>query len=197
MDTKLFIVLTFSTHCESSIHFLAEIWMHLIWAYYPRLGRRCWIWVYWKLMSSAEFIFNLSIQNFIPFLVLPLFPTKLRLIKGKGSMKPSHAVWGHPRRMGHGGEVWQNVVHWRREWQTISVFLPWEPHEQHGKAKRQDTERWTSQVGTSSLVSSSWDRKIKIFLLRWKWKSLNHVRLFATSWTIQSMEFSRPEYWSG
>ena len=22
---------------------------------------------------------------------------------------------------------WQNVVHWRREWQTTSVFLPWEP----------------------------------------------------------------------
>ena len=22
-------------------------------------------------------------------------------------MKLSHAVWGHPRRMGHGGEVWQ------------------------------------------------------------------------------------------
>ena len=28
---------------------------------------------------------------------------------------------------GHGGKVWQNVVHWRREWQTTSVFLPWEP----------------------------------------------------------------------
>ena len=26
---------------------------------------------------------------------------------------------------------------------------------------------------------------------------LSHVQLFATSWTIQSMEFSRPEYWSG
>ena len=39
----------------------------------------------------------------------------------------SHAVWGHRRRMGNGGEVWQNVVHWRREWQTTSVFLPWEP----------------------------------------------------------------------
>ena len=24
---------------------------------------------------------------------------------------------------------WQNVVHWRREWQTISALLPWEPHE--------------------------------------------------------------------
>ena len=31
------------------------------------------------------------------------------------SMKLSHAVWGHPRWTGHGGEVWQNVVHWRRE----------------------------------------------------------------------------------
>ena len=28
---------------------------------------------------------------------------------------------------GHGGEVWQNVVHWRREWQTTSVFLPENP----------------------------------------------------------------------
>ena len=30
-----------------------------------------------------------------------------------------------------------------------------------------------------------------------KWKSLSHVRLFATPRTIQSMGFSRPEYWSG
>ena len=29
------------------------------------------------------------------------------------------------------------------------------------------------------------------------WKSLSHVQLFVTPWTIQSMEFSRPEYWSG
>ena len=30
-----------------------------------------------------------------------------------------------------------------------------------------------------------------------KWKSLSHALLFATPWTIQSMEFFRPEYWSG
>ena len=30
-----------------------------------------------------------------------------------------------------------------------------------------------------------------------KGKSLSRVQLFATPWTIQSMEFSRPEYWSG
>ena len=36
-------------------------------------------------------------------------------------------------------------------------------------------------------------------LNKWKWKrqSLSHVRLFVTLRTIQSMEFSRPEYWSG
>ena len=33
---------------------------------------------------------------------------------------------GATQKMGNGGEVWQNVVHWRREWQTTSVFLPWE-----------------------------------------------------------------------
>ena len=27
------------------------------------------------------------------------------------------------------------MVHWRREWQTTSVFLPLEPHEQYEKAK--------------------------------------------------------------
>ena len=32
--------------------------------------------------------------------------------------------------------------------------------------------------------------------LRWTWKSRRPVRLFATPWTIHSMEFSRPEYWS-
>ena len=51
------------------------------------------------------------------------------------SMKLSHPLWGHPRQAGHGGEVWQNVVHWRREWQTTSVFLPWEPHEQYENAE--------------------------------------------------------------
>ena len=30
-----------------------------------------------------------------------------------------------------------------------------------------------------------------------KWKSLSHVLLFSSQWTIQSIEFFRPEYWSG
>ena len=59
----------------------------------------------------------------------------------------SHAVQGYSRGTGHGGEFWQNVIHWRREWQITSVFLPWEHHKQYEKAKRYDTERWTPQVG--------------------------------------------------
>ena len=33
--------------------------------------------------------------------------------------------------------------------------------------------------------------------IRVKWKLLSCVWLFVTPWTIQSMEFSRPEHWSG
>ena len=43
--------------------------------------------------------------------------------------------------MGHSEEFWQNVVSWRREWQTTPVFLPWEPHEQDEKAKHNITEK--------------------------------------------------------
>ena len=32
---------------------------------------------------------------------------------------------------------------------------------------------------------------------KWKWCLLSHARLFTAPWTIESMEFSRPEYWSG
>ena len=39
------------------------------------------------------------------------------------------------------GRAPQNLVHWRREWQTTSVLLPLEAHEQYEKAKREDTER--------------------------------------------------------
>ena len=36
-----------------------------------------------------------------------------------------------------------------------------------------------------------------LLIPKWKWKLFSHVRLFVTSWTIQSKEYSRPKYWSG
>ena len=63
----------------------------------------------------------------------------------------------HPRWMGHGGEFWQNMVHWRREWQVTSIFLPWESHEQYDKAKRYNTERCTPRsIGAQYATGDQW-----------------------------------------
>ena len=37
----------------------------------------------------------------------------------------------------------------------------------------------------------------EIWKWKWKWKPLSRDQLFVTPWAIQSMEFPRPEYWSG
>ena len=44
---------------------------------------------------------------------------------------------------------------------------------------------------------TKWCFNICIDCEKWKWKLLSRVWLFVTPWTIQYMEFSRPEYWSG
>ena len=52
--------------------------------------------------------------------------------------------------------AWQNVVHWRTEWQTTSSFLLWEPHEQYEKVKRYDTERWAPEVSRCPIYYWGW-----------------------------------------
>ena len=49
----------------------------------------------------------------------------------------SHVMQGHPRWTGHGGKFWQNVAYQRREWQTPSVFLTQETHEQFSSVQPQ------------------------------------------------------------
>ena len=34
----------------------------------------------------------------------------------------SYSMQGHPRWTGHSKQFWQNVVHWRRKWQTTPWF---------------------------------------------------------------------------
>ena len=59
--------------------------------------------------------------------------------------------------MGHGGEFWQNVVHWRREWQPITVFLPWEPHKQYEKEKDMTLiEELPRSVGAQYVTGDQW-----------------------------------------
>ena len=42
-------------------------------------------------------------------------------------------------------------------------------------------------------VPSPRGSRCSVTMIPWKWKSLSCVWLFATPWTIQSMEFSRPD----
>ena len=49
---------------------------------------------------------------------------------------------------------------------------------------------YLNKICSQSMAPKSYEKK-------WKWKSLSRVWFFANPWTIQSMEVSRPECWSG
>ena len=51
-------------------------------------------------------------------------------------------------------EFWQNVVHWRREWQTTSVFLQWEPHEKQKEMTLKD--ELPKLVGAQYATGEEW-----------------------------------------
>ena len=60
-----------------------------------------------------------------------------------------------------GGSWWRDltecdVVHWRREWQTTSVLLPQETHEQYEKAKRTLKEELPRSVGPQYATGNQW-----------------------------------------
>ena len=63
---------------------------------------------------------------------------------------------GPPKTDGSRWRVLTNMAHWRREWQTTSLFLPWEPHEQYEKAKeRKICHKDLSRVQSNSLKAVS------------------------------------------
>ena len=114
--------------------------------------------------------------------------------------------------MDHGGEFWQNVNHWRREWQTTSVFLPWEPHAAATSKSLQSCPTLGDPINGSLpgsavpgiLQARTLECVAISFSNAWKWKvkvkSLSRVWLFATPWTAVyqaplSMGFSRQECW--
>ena len=57
--------------------------------------------------------------------------------------------------------------------------------------------RGSSRPKDRTRVSCIAGRRSTLWATREAWKSLSRIWLFATQRTIQSMEFSRPEYWSG
>ena len=71
-------------------------------------------------VSASASVLPMNIQDWFPF-------DWFDLLAVQGTLKSF--LQYHGRWRGHGGEFWQSMVHWRREWQTTSVFLSWEPHE--------------------------------------------------------------------
>ena len=59
--------------------------------------------------------------------------------------------------MSHGGEFWQNVVHKRRELQTMLIFLSWEPHELYERQKdRALKDELCKLVGAQYATGEEW-----------------------------------------
>ena len=77
------------------------------------------------------------------------------------SLSNSMKLWVMLCRATQDGQVTvkssDNVVHWRREWQTTLVFLPWEPHEHYEKAKdRTPKDELPRSVGAQYATGDQW-----------------------------------------
>ena len=79
------------------------------------------------------------------------------------SVKLSHAVWGHPRQTGHGGEFWQNLVHWIWERLTTPVFWPGKFHGLYSPwgCKESDTTEWLSQTTLVIQMKESTEKQVR------------------------------------
>ena len=67
----------------------------------------------------------------------------------------------------------------------LSHSVSWQLRGVRGPRRRGSDKTW-------SLRGEHWWSTC-VPVVKWKWKSFSRVRLFATPWTIQSIEFSRPE----
>ena len=86
---------------------------------------------------------------------------------------------------------------WKRwEYQTTLPAF-WEICVQGKKQQlKLDMKQWTGSKLGKEYVKAVYCRPTYLTYMQSevKWKSLTCVWIFATPWTIQSMEFSRPEY---
>ena len=111
---------------------------------------------------------------------------------------------------------WETPWSWKTPVQSCAPWLvPLAPPQDFFNGRSQFFSRegrlWSWRVEACRVVAvlgaHSWEhpewyeavKELGFCLSKWseKWKSLSCVWLFVTLWTIQSMEFSRPEYWSG
>ena len=70
-------------------------------------------------------------------------------------------------------------------------------HSQHPRTSLEFSSSHYPYKGSYHLEQQRLVLPVVVLWSEVKWKSLSRVQLFVTPWTIQFMDFSRPEYWSG
>ena len=73
----------------------------------------------------------------------------------------SHAMQGHPRWRGHSREFWQNMIHWRRIWQSTPVYLPWESHELYERPEWSSLPNVAFEGELAPLLIPTWKTDIR------------------------------------
>ena len=94
-----------------------------------------------------------------------------------------------------------HLLIWGRNWECLYLReglwhqVKWKPRVVSLLCESQNTY---IMVTMNAQKPVRWTCRFWIYCLSArKWKSLSRVQLFVTPWTIQSVEFSRLEYWSG
>ena len=164
-----------------------------------------------SLVSFEMFVIPLGLQSHSPCCPSQLSPFRT-------TIRPLWILWSSiilPYLSGE-GEWWALLPYSATQWPkgnfdggcTSLLWLP--SHSTTVCRFSLDGCRWgtgsmSPSKGLAHLIILHCSLDLLFFLLwgcspgkgKWKWKSLSDVRLFATPWTIQSMDFSRPAYWSG
>ena len=120
------------------------------------------------------------------------------------------------RRKWRGFHPWVGKIPWRRAQQLTPAFLPGESHEQRSLVgyrpqghKESDMTGWAhthivdsvihTYIYTRSIYSFSYSFPLWFVTGYWIQFTVlyNEIKVAQSRPTIQSTEFSRPEYWSG
>ena len=127
--------------CCPTLKLSVPIFKGFLWRFHHWLNLGNW-WV--SLTSSPS-----SLSESHGGVVILKLPTE-SLVHLTASFPSWSSLWAHQDHFINTNSdltIWQNMVHWRREWKTTPVDLLPEPHKQYEKAKRYDTRRWAPTVG--------------------------------------------------
>ena len=159
-------------------------------------------WKRWGTSINIVFLFLLEYSWFIPSSSAgkdsACFAGRFYLIPGSGR-SPGEGT-GYPIQYSWASLVAQTVKNAPALWETWIWSLGQEDPLEEGMATHSSILAW--RIPWTEMPGSPWARKEldmdttkQLSEVKWKW--LSHIQLFATRWTMQSMEFSRPEYWNG